>query len=74
MLGTLPAAMLAAKRSAGVAPEVNLRHPLCAGEEAHKRRIHPLKLRAEVIRSLKQGYQWPHKKDSCPPKFKKEKE
>ena len=25
--------------------------------------------RGDVTRSLKQGYQWPHKKDSCPPKF-----
>ena len=33
--------MLAAKRSAGVAPEVNLRNLLCAGEEARKRGIHP---------------------------------
>ena len=33
--------MLAAKRSAGVTPEVNLRNPLCIGEEAHKRGIHP---------------------------------
>ena len=30
------AAMLAAKRSAGVAPEVNLRIPLCTGKEACK--------------------------------------
>ena len=32
-----------------------------------------LKPRGEVTRSPKQGYQWPHKKDSCPPKkiFKK---
>ena len=29
--------------------------------------------RADVTRSPKQGYQWPHKKDLCPPKifFKK---
>ena len=27
-----------------------------------------LKPRAGVTRSPKQGYQWPHKKDSCPPK------
>ena len=26
-----------------------------------------LKPRGDVIRSPKQGYQWPHKKDSCPP-------
>ena len=30
-----------------------------------------LKPGGDVITSLKQGYQWPHKKDSCPPKFKK---
>ena len=30
-------AMLATKRSAGVAPEVNLRISLCAGDKAHKR-------------------------------------
>ena len=29
------------KRSAGVAPDLNLRHPLCAGKEAHKQGIHP---------------------------------
>ena len=32
----------------------------------------PLKPRGDITRSPKQGYQWPHKKDSCPPKnFKK---
>ena len=30
------AAMMAITRSAGVAPEVNLRNPLHTGEEAHK--------------------------------------
>ena len=34
------AAMLAIKRSAGVTPGVNLRHPLCTGEEASKWGIH----------------------------------
>ena len=29
-----------------------------------------LKLGVEVTRSPKQGYKWPHKKDSCPPKIK----
>ena len=29
------AAMLAAKRSAGIAPEVNLRILLCTGDKAH---------------------------------------
>ena len=32
---------MAVKRSAGVAPEVNLRNPLHAGEEARKPAIHP---------------------------------
>ena len=35
------AAMLAAKRSPGVTPEVNLRNALCTGTEAHKKGIHP---------------------------------
>ena len=33
--------MLAAKRVAGVTPEVNLRNPLCAGKKAHKQGIQP---------------------------------
>ena len=32
--------MLAIKRLAGVAPEVNLRNPLEKGEESHKQEIH----------------------------------
>ena len=32
-----------------------------------------LKPRGDVTRSPKQGYQWPHKKDSCPPKILKKK-
>ena len=35
------AVMLAIRRSAGVAPEVNLRNPLQSGEETHKQGIHP---------------------------------
>ena len=35
------AAMLATKRSAGVAPTVNLRNPLHAADEVHKQEIHP---------------------------------
>ena len=30
-------------------------------------------IQADVTRSPKQEYQWPHKKDSCPPKIKKRK-
>ena len=33
-----------------------------------------LKPRGDITRSPKQGYQWPHKKDSCPPKISKKKE
>ena len=65
------AAMLAAKRSAGVTPEVNLREcvtcmPLpSANKAAHsgfetQRRHH---------QKSKTGYQWPHKKDLCLPKI-----
>ena len=32
-----------------------------------------LKPKGDVTRSPKQGYQWPHKKDSCPPKILKRK-
>ena len=39
--GNGSAAMLAAKSSAGVTLEVNLRNPLYAGNEAYKRGIHP---------------------------------
>ena len=35
------ATMLAARRLADFAPEVNLRNLLCAGDEAHKQGIHP---------------------------------
>ena len=45
--------------------------PTCPGEEARKRVIHPdfeTQARADVTRSPKEGYQWPHKRDSCPPK------
>ena len=35
-----PAAMLAPKRSAGVAPSVNLRNVLHSGDDAHKQEIH----------------------------------
>ena len=30
-----------------------------------------LKPRGDITRSPKQGYQWPHEKDLCPPKLKK---
>ena len=62
------AAMLATKRSAGVAPEVNIMKcitdiPLPSVNKAAHPGFEP---RGDVTRSLKQGYQWPHKKDLCP--------
>ena len=58
--------MLAAKKTAGVAPEVNLREctshtPLPSVNKAEP--TVALKPRGDVTRSPKQGYQWPHKKD-----------
>ena len=69
-VGTPAVAMMAAKTSASVAPDINLRNPLCVGKEACKQGIHPGQTSPEV---QKQGYQWRHKKDLCPPKifFKK---
>ena len=64
------AAMLAAKRSAGVTPEVNLREHVTgtplqfANKAAHSgfetQRCH---------QKSKTGYQWPHKENLCPPKI-----
>ena len=56
--------MLATKRSADVTPEVNLREH-CQVQI----RLPTLKPRGVVNRSSKLGYQWPHKRDLCPPKF-----
>ena len=54
------AAILTSIQSAGVTPKVNLRN-------ASEGSTLALKPRGDVIRSPKQGYQWPHKKDLCPP-------
>ena len=40
-------------------------------ENASKGSTLTLKPRADVTRSPKQGHQWPHEKDLCPPKLKK---
>ena len=65
--------MLAAKRLAGVAPQANLRNILHTGKKAHKPGIHPgFETQGRHLQKSKQGYQWPHKKDSCLPKFKKQ--
>ena len=54
-------AMLATKRRAGVAPEVNLRIPLWWSKQAKESTL-ALKPRGDITRSPKHGYQWLHKK------------
>ena len=56
------AAILAVKRSASTAPEVNLKIPLNVGNEGHNQGVLPLKPKEDVARSPKQGHQCPHKK------------
>ena len=63
------------KRSAGVAPNVNLRNSVLARKHLSERSTLALKPRADVTRSPKHGHQCPHKKDICLPNlffFKKE--
>ena len=56
-------AMLATKRSAGVAPEVNLRkYTLCMSPWSVNKAGHSSFENRDATRSLKQGYQWPHKR------------
>ena len=63
--------MLATKKSVGVAPEVSLRkYVSCTPPPPSANKTQPaLKPRVDVTRSPKQGHQWPHKKDLCPPIF-----
>ena len=50
--------MLAIKKSAGFAPEVNRRNPLHPGKEACKQEIHSgFETRVDVTRGPKPGYQ-----------------
>ena len=66
--------MLATKRSAGVAPEVNLGNLLDADNKHTIDGIHPsFKPREGVTRSPKQGYQLPHKRTNVLQKFVKKK-
>ena len=58
--------MLTSTQSAGVASEVNLR--ITEVRKHAKGSTLALKPRADVTRSPKQGYQWPHEKDLCPQK------
>ena len=64
-------AMLTSIQSAGVSPEVNLRNSTQTRKRTSEKFTLALKPRADVTRSPKQGYQWPHKKDSYPTKLKK---
>ena len=54
--------MLTTIQSASVAPEVNLRITQ-AKKHAKRGSTLALKPRADITRSPKQGYQWPHKND-----------
>ena len=68
--GQWPAAMLAVKRSAGAAPEANLRelHHVHLCQVRTMLTTLALKPRGVDTRRPKQEYQWPQKKDLCPPK------
>ena len=65
--------MLAVKRSAGVAPEMNLkeRTPHTPPPSSNKAVNSDFESHLDVTRSPKQGYQWPIKKDMCPPEVRK---
>ena len=63
--------MLAAKRLAYVAPEVDLRECTLHSPPQKANKAEPtlaLKPRGDVTRNPKQGYQWLPKKDVCLPK------
>ena len=66
----MTAAMLAVKRCTGV----NLRNVLPAGEKAASWWIHPgLETQGRMSRKIQNRYSSsPHKKDLCPPEFKKQ--
>ena len=65
------AAILAAERSAGVIPELNLRNLLHTGNEKYKQGcVYPgFETQGKCHQKCKTVYQWPHKKDLCPPKY-----
>ena len=60
------AAMLTSIQSAGVASEVNLRITQARKQKGSTLALKP---KADVTRSPKQGYQWPHEKDLCSSKI-----
>ena len=62
------ATLLPTRRPAGIAPEVNMRNQMHRGDKPHNQGINPdLKPSVDIIRCPKQGYQWLHKKELCPP-------
>ena len=64
------AAIRAVKRSAGVAPEVNLRNPFHACDEACKQGIHPsLEIPGQTSPDVQNRVSVAHKEDCCPPKI-----
>ena len=66
--------MLATKRSAGVAPEVNLRNLSHAGKEARKWGRHPgFETQGRRRQKSKKGVSVAPQKDWCPPKYLKTK-
>ena len=67
------AAMLAAKRSAGVTPEVKFRNVqhACLCQAQIRLATLALKHIGDITKSPKQGFWWPCKKDLCPPKILK---
>ena len=72
MWGRRLAAMLAVYTSRGVTPEVNLRERIPRMPPQSSNKAEPtlvLKPRGDVTRSLKQGYQWPHKWTCVQQKF-----
>ena len=57
-------AILAVKRSASGAPDVNQRSPLCTGyKHSSNGSILALKIMEAIAWSSKEEYQWTHKKD-----------
>ena len=60
-----------AKRLVGVAQEVNLKEHVTRTPppSANKAALSGFETQRRVTRSPKQGYQWPHKNDLCPPNF-----
>ena len=70
-MGKQLAAMLDAKRSAGVTPEVNLReHIQCMPPPSVNKAAHSaFETQRRHHKKSEQGHLWPHKQDLCPQKI-----